>query len=39
MDPHGVAAGYLLTVGAVSVVWAIRAVGWRRILDSYRRHE
>jgi hypothetical protein len=39
MDAHEVAAGYMLAVGAVSVVWAIRAVGWRRILDSYRRHE
>jgi uncharacterized membrane protein YbhN (UPF0104 family) len=39
MDAHEVAAGYLLAVGAVGLAWAIRAVGWRRILDSYRRHE
>jgi hypothetical protein len=39
MDPHEVAAGYLLAVGAVSVVWAVRAVGWRRVWESYRRHE
>jgi hypothetical protein len=39
MGAHEVASGYLVAVGAVGLFWAVRAVGWRRILDSYRRHE
>jgi hypothetical protein len=39
MDAHEVASGYLVAVGAVGLVWAVRAVGWRRVWESYRRHE
>ena len=39
MDAHEVAAGYLSLLGAVGMFWAVRAVGWRRVWESYFRHE